>query len=57
MEDWDQETLEKVVAQKHSTEKPSNATDIICKYFLDAVENRLYGWCGSADMSPTLTLT
>ena len=47
MEDWDQETLEKVVAQKHGTEKPSNATDIICKFFLDAVEKRLYGWCGS----------
>ncbi len=46
MEDWDQETLEKVVAQKHGTEKPSNATDIICKFFLDAVEKRLYGWCG-----------
>ena len=46
MEDWDQETLEKVVAQKHGTEKPSNTTDIICKFFLDAVEKRLYGWCG-----------
>ena len=47
MEDWDQETLEKAIAQKHGTEKPSNATDIICKFFLDAVEKRMYGWCGA----------
>ena len=47
MEDWDQETLEKVVAQKHGAEKPSNSTDIVCKYFLDAVEKRLYGWCAA----------
>lgn len=44
MEDWDQETLEKVVREKHGAEKPSNATNIICKFFLDAVEKRQYGW-------------
>eukprot|EP00879_Flechtneria_rotunda_P000405 GHRR01000499.1.p1 GENE.GHRR01000499.1~~GHRR01000499.1.p1 ORF type:complete len:428 (+),score=188.99 GHRR01000499.1:217-1500(+) len=44
MEDWDQDTLEKVVKEKHGSEKPSNATSIICKYFLDAVEKRQYGW-------------
>lgn len=44
MEDWDQETLEKVVKEKHGAEKPSNATTIICKFFLDAVEKRQYGW-------------
>lgn len=44
MDDWDQETLEKVVREKHGAEKPSNKTDIICKYFLDAVEKRQYGW-------------
>jgi len=38
MEDWDQETLERVVKEKHGAEKPSNATTIICKFFLDAVE-------------------
>jgi hypothetical protein len=31
MEDWDQETLEKVVKEKHGAEKPSNATNIICR--------------------------
>lgn len=44
MEDWDQEQLEKVIADKHAKEK-SNATAIICKFFLDAVENKQYGWC------------
>uniref|UniRef100_A0A383WIU5 C3H1-type domain-containing protein n=1 Tax=Tetradesmus obliquus TaxID=3088 RepID=A0A383WIU5_TETOB len=44
MEDWDQETLEKVVREKHGAEKPSNTTNIICKFFLDAVEKRQYGW-------------
>lgn len=46
MEDWDQEQLEAVVANKHSNENPVNATEIICKFFLDAVERRMYGWCG-----------
>lgn len=44
MEDWDQDKLEEVVNQKHGTEKPSNKTEIICKFFLDAVEAKLYGW-------------
>merc|ERR1719210_762108 len=29
--------------KKHGSEK-SNQTDIICKYFLDALENSKYGW-------------
>jgi hypothetical protein len=44
MEDWDQEELERVIQEKHSKEKPSNATSIICKFFLDAVETKKYGW-------------
>jgi len=44
MDDWDDDKLAEVVAKKHGTEKPSNATDIICKYFLDALENSRYGW-------------
>ena len=43
MDEWDDEKLAEVVAKKHGTEK-SNATDIICKYFLDALENNKYGW-------------
>ena len=45
MEDWDLDKLEEVIAQKHSTEK-NRPTDIICKFFLDAVEKKVYGWCG-----------
>ncbi|XP_060675749.1 zinc finger CCCH domain-containing protein 11-like [Ziziphus jujuba] len=32
MEDWDQDTLEKMV-------------DLVCKYFLEAIEKKQYGWC------------
>jgi len=43
MNDWDQETLEDVVKKKHGSTN-TNKTEIICKYFLDAVEKSLYGW-------------
>ena len=45
MDDWDQDKLEEVIAQKHGTEK-NRPTDIICKFFLDAVEKKMYGWWG-----------
>ncbi|KAG1679483.1 hypothetical protein FOA52_011082 [Chlamydomonas sp. UWO 241] len=44
MDDWDQETLERAIAEKHANEKQSNATTIICKHFLEAVETKCYGW-------------
>jgi hypothetical protein len=44
MEDWTQEELERVVREKHGAEKPTNETKIICKFFLDAVEKKQYGW-------------
>jgi len=37
---WDQSKLEEVVSSKS---RP-NETKIVCKYFLDAVENMKYGW-------------
>ncbi|KAL3142366.1 hypothetical protein ABBQ38_002703 [Trebouxia sp. C0009 RCD-2024] len=43
MDEWDQEELERVVKQKHGAEA-SNKTDIICKFFLEAVEKKQYGW-------------
>lgn len=43
MDDWDEEKLEEVINKKHGAEK-ANTTDIICKHFLDAVENSKYGW-------------
>ncbi|XP_004497453.1 zinc finger CCCH domain-containing protein 11 [Cicer arietinum] len=44
MEDWDQETLEKVVESKKNEYNQNKPTDIVCKHFLDAVERKQYGW-------------
>ncbi|XP_026658704.1 zinc finger CCCH domain-containing protein 11-like isoform X2 [Phoenix dactylifera] len=44
MEDWDQETLEKVVESKKKEYNPNKPTEIVCKYFLEAVEKKQYGW-------------
>ncbi|WRX25560.1 ZC3H15/TMA46 family [Theobroma cacao] len=44
MEDWDQETLEKVVESKTKEYNQNKPTDIVCKYFLEAVEKKQYGW-------------
>lgn len=44
MEDWDQEMLEKVVAEKNAEYQQNKPTDIVCKFFLDAVEKKQYGW-------------
>eukprot|EP00268_Persea_americana_P015904 TRINITY_DN1750_c0_g1_i1.p1 TRINITY_DN1750_c0_g1~~TRINITY_DN1750_c0_g1_i1.p1 ORF type:complete len:361 (-),score=105.43 TRINITY_DN1750_c0_g1_i1:256-1338(-) len=44
MEDWDQETLEKVVESKKTEYNPNKPTEIVCKYFLEAVEKKQYGW-------------
>eukprot|EP00002_Diphylleia_rotans_P012412 TRINITY_DN2427_c0_g1_i1.p1 TRINITY_DN2427_c0_g1~~TRINITY_DN2427_c0_g1_i1.p1 ORF type:complete len:368 (+),score=110.80 TRINITY_DN2427_c0_g1_i1:81-1184(+) len=44
MENWDQEKLESVVHEKHARENQNNPTEIVCKFFLEAVEKRLYGW-------------
>ncbi|KAK1443807.1 zinc finger-containing protein [Babesia gibsoni] len=42
MTSWDLNTLERVVKEKHGGDVCS--TDIICKYFLSAVESKKYGW-------------
>ena len=54
MAEWDQEKLESVVAQKHGAEKGNSnrATEIICKFFLDAVEAKQYGWCAPVHLRP-----
>jgi len=44
MEDWDDEKLKTVVENKRSAANKKNQTDIICKYFLDAIESKKYGW-------------
>ncbi|BBN06932.1 protein MpC3H13 [Marchantia polymorpha subsp. ruderalis] len=44
MEEWDQETLEKVVESKGQEYSHNKPTEIVCKHFLDAVEKKQYGW-------------
>jgi len=45
MDDWDEQKLEEVINKKHGEKnKGMPTTTIICKYFLDAVENYKYGW-------------
>ncbi|CAK9155112.1 unnamed protein product [Ilex paraguariensis] len=44
MEDWDLETLEKVVEFNNKQYNQNKPTDIVCKYFLEAVEKKQYGW-------------
>lgn len=41
MEDWTQEQLEEAVDKKQNKNR---ATAIVCKYFLEAVETKKYGW-------------
>ncbi|CAK4491267.1 unnamed protein product [Aphanomyces euteiches] len=43
IDDWDQKKLEDVINEKHG-QKVANQTDIVCKYFLDAIEKSQYGW-------------
>jgi len=45
MEDWDEEKLAEVVNKKHGDKNLGMPTTaIVCKHFLDAVENYKYGW-------------
>uniref|UniRef100_A0A8C2D3V4 Zinc finger CCCH domain-containing protein 15 n=1 Tax=Cyprinus carpio TaxID=7962 RepID=A0A8C2D3V4_CYPCA len=45
MDTWDEKKLEEVVNKKHGeAEKKKAKTQIVCKYFLDAIENNKYGW-------------
>ena len=42
MDNWDQSKLEKVVKSKHGN--PQTTTSIVCKYFLESIEDGKYGW-------------
>ncbi|CAH6720936.1 translation machinery-associated protein 46 [[Candida] jaroonii] len=42
MDQWDEEKLRSVIMSKHGN--PKTTTDIVCKYFIEAVENGKYGW-------------
>ena len=42
MDDWDEEMLRKVVLSKAGN--PRTSTDIVCKYFIEAIETKKFGW-------------
>jgi len=42
MENWDEAKLRSVVLSKHGN--PRTMTDIVCKYFIDAIETKKFGW-------------
>ncbi|ODQ78230.1 hypothetical protein BABINDRAFT_162894 [Babjeviella inositovora NRRL Y-12698] len=42
MDKWDEEKLRSVISSKHGN--PIVTTDIVCKFFIEAVENGKYGW-------------
>lgn len=45
MENWDDETLRDAVEKKHgAANKSKPPTDIICKFFIEALEQNKYGW-------------
>mmetsp|Transcript_28302 Transcript_28302/g.45862 ORF Transcript_28302/g.45862 Transcript_28302/m.45862 type:complete len:378 (+) Transcript_28302:135-1268(+) len=44
MEDWDIEKLNDVVSRKQTNLNKNLPTEIICKFFLEALELRKYGW-------------
>ncbi|KAF3936240.1 hypothetical protein ABW19_dt0205390 [Dactylella cylindrospora] len=41
-ENWDEAKLREVVLSKHGN--PKTTTDIVCKFFVEAIENGKYGW-------------
>lgn len=42
MDQWDQSKLETVVLSKHGN--PRSTTEIVCKFFLESIDNGKYGW-------------
>jgi len=44
METWDDKKLGQVVQTKQSSENRNLKTEIVCRYFLEAIELRKYGW-------------
>ena len=44
MENWTQQQLEEVVAKKHGGAGMKPSSEIVCKFFIDAVEQNKYGW-------------
>ncbi|KAJ8019407.1 Zinc finger CCCH domain-containing protein 15 [Holothuria leucospilota] len=45
MDDWDETKLKEVVEKKHGeADKKVPKTNIVCKYFIKAIEDSKYGW-------------
>lgn len=45
MDDWDENTLKDAIEKKHGAANRSKPpTDIICKFFIEALEQNKYGW-------------
>jgi len=46
MADWDEAKLDDVINQKHGEDnkKKKTTTEIVCKFFLESVEKKTYGW-------------
>lgn len=44
MEDWTQDQLEDIVNKKHGHKNSNNPTKIVCKFFIEAIETKKYGW-------------
>ncbi|KAH9831644.1 uncharacterized protein C8Q71DRAFT_781789 [Rhodofomes roseus] len=42
MDQWDEEKLRSVVLSKHGN--PRTTTDIVCKFFIQAIEDEKFGW-------------
>ncbi len=41
---WSRDELARVVSEKHALENRNASTHIICRFFLEAVEKKLYGY-------------
>jgi hypothetical protein len=44
MEDWDESQLQEAVKRNENKYKSQKPTEIVCKFFLNAIENNRYGW-------------
>lgn len=53
MDKWDEDKLRKVVLSKAGN--PRTTTDIVCKYFIEAIETNKFGWfweCPNGTLHP-----
>ncbi|KAG9005827.1 hypothetical protein FRB95_009837 [Tulasnella sp. JGI-2019a] len=51
MDKWDETKLREVVTSKHGN--PRTTTDIVCKFFIQAIEDQRFGWFWECPNGPT----